>query len=158
MRASRRAADPDIGPRPRSWRGRTLLLIAAGGALGTAMRSGLGSAFPAAPGHWPWATFSANLTGALALGLLLEVLAVLGPDDGWRRRVRLGVGTGLLGGYTTYSSFAVESALLGQDTGALSAVGYAATTLVAGFAAAYAGTLAVSTVHRRAVVRRMGVR
>ena len=87
--------------------------------------------------------------------MLLETLAVLGPDEGWRRRVRLGVGTGLLGGYTTYSSFAVEAALLGRDASAVIGLGYAAATLVVGFAAAYVGTVAVSKTHRRAVIRRM---
>ena len=143
--------------RPPSWRGRTLLLIGFGGMVGTAVRFELEKAVPAAAGTWPWATFWANVTGALALGVLLETLAVLGPDEGWRRRVRLGVGTGLLGSYTTYSSFAVETVLLGRAEDYVIAGGYVVVSLVVGVAAAYAGTVAVSTLHRRGSIRRMGL-
>ena len=143
------------GRRPRPWRARTLVLIALGGAVGATARDQLEQAFPAASGGWPWATFWINVSGAFVLGLLLEMLAVLGPDEGWRRRMRLGVGTGLLGGYTTYSSFAVETVLLGRDRDLVVALGYAVASLVAGFAAAYVATVAISKAHRRVVVRQM---
>ncbi|MCE1180398.1 MAG: CrcB family protein [Micrococcales bacterium] len=114
---------------------RLLLLVFLGGSLGTAVRAALEGAFPARAGGWPWATFAINVTGAFLLGLLLETLARRGPDSGWRRQVRLGAGTGLLGGYTTYSTFAVETARLTTPL----AMGYAAGTAVLGCLAAAAG-------------------
>jgi fluoride exporter len=60
----------------------------------------------------PVATFGINIVGALLLGVLLELLAKHGHDIGWSRHVRLGVGTGALGGFTTYSALAVETATL----------------------------------------------
>ncbi|MFP3468335.1 fluoride efflux transporter FluC, partial [Leifsonia sp. SIMBA_070] len=50
--------------------------------------------------------FAINLSGALILGWLLSALKMRGPDEGRRSTVRLFVGTGVLGGYTTYSTFA----------------------------------------------------
>ena len=124
-------------------------VIGLGGAAGTATRAWLEALFPAGPGQWPWTTFWVNLSGALLLGVLLEVLAETGPDRGWRRGVRLGVGTGFMGGYTTYSSFAVETFVL-LDSGAwLVGVGYAVGSVVLGLTAAFAGARAVRRLFRR---------
>jgi CrcB protein len=128
---------------------RVLALVVAGGAVGTTLRYLLESAFAAPAGTWPWVTFWINVTGALALGALLEVLAVLGPDEGWRRSVRLGVGTGVLGGFTTYSTFVVETALLARESAPVLAVGYDLASLAVGFLAALAGTVVVSRSMRR---------
>lgn len=126
-----------------------LLVIVAGGAVGTAARAALEGAFPAAPGTWPWTTFAINLTGSLLLGALLEWLQGGGrSDSGWRRTLRLGVGTGILGGYTTYSTFAVETVglLRAQSWGA--ALGYAAGSVVLGLGSAVLGILAVRALRR----------
>lgn len=120
-----------------------LAAIFAGGAVGTALRDALESALPAAANGWPWATFWINLTGAVVLGGLLEGLAISGPDRGWRRGLRLGVGTGLLGGYTTYSTFAVETLRLLQGGSWPLAGGYALGSVVLGVAGAFAGVRAV---------------
>lgn len=112
-----------------------LALIAAGGTAGSATRILLEQSFPAPAGQWPWATLVINLTGAFLLGLLLETLARGGPDTGWRRRTRLMLGTGFLGGYTTYSTFALETIHLDLPR----AVGYALATTVLGGLAATAG-------------------
>ncbi|MGV8845039.1 fluoride efflux transporter FluC [Tessaracoccus sp.] len=135
----------------RSSPGRTgsLLLVGLGGTVGTLVRFLLESAIPAAPGTWPWTTICINVTGALVLAVLLETLTVLGQDDGWRRGVRLGVGTGVLGGYTTYSTFMVESATISQSGAYLMAFAYIATSLVLGFIAAWAGMAGVAALHRR---------
>ncbi len=138
------AADPT---RPR--RGVTMLLIGLGGAVGTMVRFGIESAVPPAANGWPTATFFINISGAFILAALLEMLSLQGPDDGWRRQIRLGVGTGVLGGYTTYSSFMVETALLGGNGQYLIAFGYAAISVVLGLIAAWAGMAAVGALHRR---------
>ncbi len=127
----------------------TLLLIGLGGAVGTTVRLALETAFPTPAGTWPWATFCINVTGAFVLAVLLETLRVLGPDQGWLRRIRFGVGTGLLGGFTTYSTFMVETAQLGQFGNYLTAFGYVSASLLLGFAAALAGMAGVSALHRR---------
>ena len=124
-------------------------VIFVGGAAGTATRAWLEGLFPAGPGQWPWTTFWINVSGALLLGVLLEVLAETGPDRGWRRGVRLGAGTGFMGGYTTYSSFAVETFTL-LDSGAwLVGLGYAIGSVVLGLVAAFLGARVVRRVFRR---------
>lgn len=117
---------------------RWLALVFAGGAVGATMRAALGSLAAAQPGGWPWGTFIANVTGALALGFLTELLLRRVRDERRRQALQLTFGTGLLGGYTTYSSFAVETvALLGAAPWL--GVAYGATTVIAGFAAAAGG-------------------
>lgn len=91
-----------------------LPLVAAGGAVGTAAREGLTLAFPAVDGV-PFAVLGINLVGAFLLGVLVEALARRGPDTGRRRTVRLTLGTGVLGGFTTYSALSTDSALLLLD-------------------------------------------
>lgn len=122
-------------------RGLRTAAVFAGGTIGTAVRAGLSAAFPAHPGEWPWATFAINLTGAFVLGCLLELLARRGPDVGVRHYLRLGLGTGVLGGYTTYSTFAVETVrLLGLGGGAVFVgLGYALGSVLLGLAGAFAG-------------------
>lgn len=142
---------PPVAPAtraPGAGRGWAVLLIGAGGAVGTMLRATLELTFPAAPGGWPWTTFGINIAGAFLLAVLLEAIAVLGRDEGWLRGVRLGVGTGLLGGFTTYSAFMVETLQLGDTAGYLVAFGYVAASLVLGFMAAWAGTVGVSALHR----------
>ncbi len=139
--------DPDA-PSKRSRPGWRLLLIGLGGAVGTLVRFGVESTIPPAAGGWPFATFLINISGAFILAALLETLSREGPDDGWRRRIRLGVGTGVLGGYTTYSTFMVETALLGGAGHYLIAFGYAAISVGLGVVAAWAGMAVVSAVHR----------
>ncbi len=116
-------------------------LITLGGAVGTSTRAVIENAVPSSPGGWPWATFGINVTGAFVLGLLLEVLARTGPDRGWRRRVRLTVGTGFLGGYTTYSTFAVEATGLTKDAPHVLGILYAVASVVLGVLAAALGYL-----------------
>lgn len=88
---------------------RLLALVFTGGAVGTLARALLESAFGAGPEAFPWATFAINVSGAFCLGLVLTILARLGPDEGRRRDLRLTLGTGLLGGFTTYSLLAVQT-------------------------------------------------
>lgn len=114
------------------------LAVFAGGALGTLVRAGLARLWPHAAGELPTATLAVNLVGALALGFLLGRLA-LAPDTGWRRTLRLGLGTGFMGGLTTYSTFIVEVEHLAGGADLLGAATYLAGSLVAGVALAAIG-------------------
>ena len=146
--------DPEPGPRSSSahpaYRSPRLLaflaMIAAGGAAGTSLRAVIEQAFAVGVGGWPWATLSINVSGAFVLGFLLEALACYGADSGWRRSLRLTAGTGLLGGYTTYSTFAVEVTQLLDHASYLTGLAYAVTSLALGPAAAAAGYLAADKV------------
>lgn len=116
-------------------------LVAVGGTLGVTVRALLEGAFPAAPGGWPWTTTAINVTGSLLLGLLLTALARRGPDAGRRRAVRLGVGTGVIGGYTTYSTFVLEVERLVTGGAVVTGVAYALVSVVLGVAAAVLGVV-----------------
>lgn len=107
-------------------------LVAAGGMAGTAARYAVTLLVPSRDG-WPLGTLSVNLVGAFVLGLIIEALARRGPDGGTRRRVRLIVGTGFCGAFTTYSALAVDIDLLLRTGRAITAIAYALTTVVAGF-------------------------
>ncbi|AEE45366.1 camphor resistance protein CrcB [Cellulomonas fimi] len=119
---------------------RLVVAVAAGGAVGTVARYGLAQLLPPGDGV-PWATLTANVVGAFLLGLLLEALARSGPDVGRRRLARLGLGTGVLGGFTTYSAFAVELDARLRDGHALLALGYAAGSIALGLAACALGVV-----------------
>lgn len=125
---------------------RLLALVAAGGVAGTAAREGVALALPAT-GVLP--TLAVNLAGGFLLGLLLESLLLAGPDAGARRRLRLVAGTGFLGGFTTYSSLATESATLLHGHAAASVV-YAVGTLAGGALACWAGLGVAIALRRRA--------
>lgn len=124
--------------RPVHLLGRSLGLVFVGGVLGTAARYGISSAVPHVRGV-PVAILVVNVVGAFLLGLLLERLVRAGADDGVRRDLRLFAGTGVLGGFTTYSALATDTATLLADGHPGAAVGYGLGTLVLGLAAAAAG-------------------
>jgi len=120
---------------------RTLPLAAAvfaGGTVGTALRAGIGLVVPSLHAV-PVATIAINVVGAFALGLLLAVLGRRGSDTGRRRTMRLLLGTGVLGGFTTFSALAVDTAVLAGRGQSLEALLYCAGTVLAGIAAAAAG-------------------
>lgn len=113
-------------------------LVWLGGASGTASRYLIGTALPARLGG-PTAIFLINITGALLLGLVLERLTRGGPDTGRRQLVRLAVGTGFLGGFTTYSALAVDSVTLAGDGRFGAAAAYGLATVVVGAVASIVG-------------------
>lgn len=137
---------------------RWLPLIALGGACGTAVRAALEGAFPPAPGAVPWTTLAINVAGSFLLGLLLETLSAAGPDHGARRAVRLALGTGVLGGFTTYSTFMIETADRLREGHQVVAVAYLLGTVLVGLASAYAGIATASRTHRRLAGRSTGGR
>lgn len=129
-------------PSRHSLRPALLALVLVGGTVGTAVRAGLESAVPPAPGGWPWATFVVNIVGSFGLGWLLAALATSGWGGDRRRRVWLAVGTGGLGGLTTYSTFALQVVLLLRDGEPATGIGYATGSVLAGLVAALAGYVA----------------
>ena len=129
-------------------RWRYLGLVALGGAVGTALRDPISTAFPAHHGV-SWAIFWIDITGALLLGVLLEALAHRGPDAGRRRTLRLLVGTGVLGGFTTDSTLAVSTAALFLDGRALAGTGHALLTVLAGAVATAIGLTVASSIRPR---------
>lgn len=145
--------DAAPGAGPGSTAGRTpsavgsLTLVAAGGCAGTLVRAVLEQAWPAAPGRLPTTTLVINVVGALALGLLIGALGERRP------RLRLALGTGVLGGLTTHSTFVLESHRLlapGPAAGrpALGAA-YLLGSMAAGLAAAAVGLWLAGRLRRR---------
>ncbi|GAA3966661.1 CrcB family protein [Gordonia caeni] len=134
--------------RPLAGHGTAMVTVFLGGLLGAPARYGVDVALPSGPDGFPWSTFTVNLVGAFALGLLLETLT----SSGWRadrvRRARLLLGTGFLGAFTTYSSFAVQFDQLGRHGQAGLAAAYAAASLVFGLTAAGLGLCAAQAVRR----------
>ncbi len=128
-----------VDPKPAHLQPRLLVLVLIGGSAGALLRWALIRTVPA--GALPWATLLANLPGALLLGVLLEGLARRGPDEGRRRALRLALGAGVLGAFTTYSSLAVEVVLLVRDNRAALAVAYGTGSALTGLAAGAAGLL-----------------
>lgn len=119
-----------------------------GGAFGTAAREAISLVVPVV-GGLPLATFGINLLGAFLLGLLLESLARRGPDEGLRRRVRILVGTGFMGGFTTYSALAVDSASLLGAGAVRAGLGYGLATVLLGGIGTWAGIAWGAALHRR---------
>lgn len=127
----------DSAPRPAHRDPALLGLVLLGGAAGAVSRYGLRLAIDSTA--WPWATWVVNVSGAFLLALLTGWLATRGPDTGRRRAVRLLLGTGFLGAYTTYSALAVETEQLLVAGRWAAALGYAMSTALVGLAASVAG-------------------
>lgn len=127
-------------------------LVALGGAAGTAARVAITLAVPSL-GAFAVATFAINVVGAFLLGMLLEVLVGRGPDAGRLRSIRLLLGTGFLGGFTTYSALATDTALLtgAADTG--TALAYSLGTILIGGVATWAGIMIGSRMPRQRMAR-----
>ena len=138
--------DPDVeragsalrGARPIHVRPVSLALVFTGGALGTAAREALTLAFPPVHGI-QFTVFAINIVGAFLLGLLLSSLAHHGPDLGQRRSMRLLLGTGVMGGFTTYSALTANSASLISDGASAIGILYALGTLILGAGATWVG-------------------
>lgn len=145
MRPDRPPTDPDVdlrvpGQRAELRQGTASLLaaVAAGGIVGGLARHGLTVAWPNPPQGFPWAIFAVNVSGCLLIGVLMVLVTEV-----WQahRLVRPFLGTGVLGGYTTFSTYAVQV----QQAVAVGAVRtgmlYLAGTLVAALAAVWAGMM-----------------
>lgn len=110
--------------------------VALGGALGSLGRWGVADVLPHSPGELPWSTVLVNLTGAVLLGLLLGLLAGPRPRHHLLRPL---LGTGLLGGWTTFSTATLDAHAL-ADAGRLPIAGaYLVGSVVVGLVAAWLG-------------------
>lgn len=113
-----------------------LAVIALGGGLGSLARYGLAQLWSTPAGGFPWATFVTNVLGSLALGALMVFVLEVWPPARYRRPF---LGVGVLGGFTTFSTYMAETrGLLAGHHPAL-AFGYLLGSLATGLAAVWAG-------------------
>lgn len=133
--------DPDVDLHvPEQRRGllrgpwRVLFAVAIGGALGTALRYGASLIWPAAAGGFPWTTLWVNVTGCAVIGVFMVVIS-----DVWaaHRLVRPFFGTGVLGGFTTFSTYAVDIQRLVDADRVRTGLAYLAVTPLAALAAVW---------------------
>ncbi|MET7683811.1 fluoride efflux transporter CrcB [Streptomyces sp. NPDC005423] len=150
------ATDPDVDlhlpdQRRLSWRAQApiVAVVALGGAIGASARYGASLLWPAATGAFPWTTLWINAVGCAVIGVFMVVIT-----DVWaaHRLVRPFFGTGVLGGFTTFSTYAVDIQKLVDSGHARTGLLYLAATLLAALAAVW---LAV-TVTRRVLAWRQG--
>ncbi len=112
------------------------LLVALGGGLGAAGRYGVSLAMPMKPGEWPWATFGINVVGSLLIGVLAGWLSTRGDaGEPWR----LFLGVGVLGGFTTFSAYSLETLRMVERGEWPAAALYALGSVAAGLAAVAIG-------------------
>lgn len=130
------AASPSI-----DWR--ELAAVFGGGIVGALARYGLAEAFMPAPGHWPWATFIANVAGTFALGYFVTRLQERLPLSAYRRPF---LATGFCGALTTFSTMQLELLRMLDRSDLALAAGYTAASLAAGFAAILLATKLVRRV------------
>ena len=114
------------------------LIVAAGGALGAMARYGLGRWLPTTAG-WPWPTLAANVLGGLLMGLLTGWLAFRGGAHG--ETIRLFAAVGVLGGFTTFSAFSLETVLMIERRQFAMASGYVAVSVAASVIALFLGLM-----------------
>jgi len=112
----------------------SVVAVLLGGILGTGLRIGLDALIPHAEAGFPVSTLIANVLGSFLLGLVVARLWPTAPS--W---LRAGLGTGLLGSFTTFSALAVSLVAMVEAGATLLAAGYLVLTLAAGLAAAVLG-------------------
>jgi len=113
-----------------------LAAVSVGGAVGALARYGLGLVFPHDVGTLPWATFAINVSGCLLIGALVVLVTR------WRAAHPLArplLGTGVLGGYTTFSTYSVDAHQMLAAGRIGAAAAYVTGTLVAAVAATWLG-------------------
>jgi len=120
-----------------------LSVISVGGIFGACARHGLALAWPHRPGEFPWATLVTNVSGCLLIGVLMVLITEVWSAH---RLLRPFLGVGVLGGYTTFSTYAVDIQQMVAAGAARTALVYLTGTLAAALAAVYLGIILTRTV------------
>jgi CrcB protein len=123
-----------------------LAVVASGGVLGALGRYGLGVALRSGERGFPWATFTINVSGCLFIGVLIVLVTEVWAAH---RLLRPFLGTGLLGGYTTFSTYVVDTRRLLDLGAAGTALTYLFGTLAAALLATFLGVLGTRALTRR---------
>ncbi|WP_084514938.1 FluC/FEX family fluoride channel [Nocardia acidivorans] len=121
-----------------------LTVIAVGGALGALGRYGLARLWPTPAGGFPWATFTTNVLGCFLIGVLMVVITEIRAAHPLARPF---LGVGILGGFTTFSTYANETRGLLQPGTATTAFGYLAATLLCALLATLAAVALTRGLH-----------
>jgi CrcB protein len=129
-------SDPAHRRRARGTRGATVAVVAAGGVLGALARYGAGLLWPTATGSFPWTTFAINVIGCGAMGGLSVAVTEGRPTH---HLVRPFLGTGVLGGFTTFSTYTVDIERLVEGGEAGTSLAYLTATIAAAMAAVTTG-------------------
>jgi CrcB protein len=120
------------------------LIVFLGGGLGAALRHGINlAAFRLVGTEFPYGTLLINVFGSLAMGLIAEYFALKG---GLPQHLRLFLTTGILGGFTTFSAFSLEAALLYERGQLAGAAIYVVASVVLAIAALFAGLAIVRAI------------
>lgn len=120
-----------------------LLYVALGGAIGASGRHLLGSVSMRIMGTgFPWGTFVVNVLGGLLMGILVGWLAQKGSQlEGGAQNLRLFLGGGILGGFTTFSAFSLDAILMIEKRAYGLAAGYISASVVLSLLALFIGLL-----------------
>lgn len=115
-----------------------IIAVAIGAAIGGVLRFVVGNVFVQRLGPgFPIGTLVINVSGSLLIGLIAQLAAT--RSFGISPLVRVFATTGVLGGYTTFSTFALDTVMLGGEGAPLLSLGYAAGSVILGFVACYVG-------------------
>ena len=115
-----------------------IVLVFLGGGLGSVARHGVNMTAGRLGADFPWGTFIVNVVGSLAMGLIVAWLAFR-AGAGWTQHTRLFLTTGFLGGFTTFSAFSLDVALLWERGAHGLAAGYVAASVVLSIAGLFLG-------------------
>jgi CrcB protein len=138
---------PSTAPVQRGSRLPVLAAVSLGGALGAAARYGAGLLWPDGPDAFPWTTFGINVLGCAVIGVLMVLITEVRPSA--HHLVRPFFGTGVLGGFTTFSTYAVDVQRLVDHGRPGLALAYLAATLLAALVSVWAAAAATRRLFNR---------
>lgn len=113
-----------------------VLLVAVGGGIGAALRHLVNMAAMRLGSAFPWGTLAINIAGCFVMGVFIELLA---RRFNASSELRLFVATGILGGFTTFSAFSLDFAVLWERGALASAIGYVLASVLGSLASVFLG-------------------